>query len=63
MPFAVYMLAFLAVMAAVVFAAVVVGVPQGWLAIGLGVLVIAAVLAGAQQMRRAAPRRRPRTGP
>jgi apolipoprotein N-acyltransferase len=57
-PFAVYMLAFLAVMAAVVFAAVVVGVPQGWLAIGLAVLVVAAVVAGAQQVRKSAPRRR-----
>ncbi len=58
MPFAVYMLAFLAVMALLVFAAVVVGVPQGWLAIGLAVLVVLAVVVGAQRVRRATPRRR-----
>jgi len=41
MPFAVYMIGFLFVMAVLVFAAVVLGVPQQYLAIGVGVIVAA----------------------
>ncbi len=39
MPFSAYMVGFLLVMAVVVFAAVVIGVPQQYLAIGVAVLV------------------------
>ena len=51
MSFAVWMLAFLGVMAVLVGAAVVVGVPQGWLAIVLAVVVVLALVAGVQRTR------------
>jgi Flp pilus assembly protein TadB len=55
MPFAVYMIGFLFVMAVLVFAAVVLGVPQQYLAIGVGVIVaafIAVVVARARARER-----------
>lgn len=60
MPFAVYMLGFLVFMAGVVWAAVVVGVPQQYIAIGAALLIvmglIVAVFIGRRQV--GPPRRR-----
>jgi uncharacterized membrane protein YGL010W len=55
MPFALYMVGFLVVMAAVVFAAVVVGVPQQYLAIALAVLVAAALALLVSRLRARLP--------
>jgi hypothetical protein len=55
MPFAVYMVGFLAVMAAVVFAAVVVGVPQQYLAVGVGVLLVLAIVFVISRIRARTP--------
>ena len=52
MSFAVYMVAFLVFMAGVVWAAVVVGVPQQYIAIGAAVLIGAGVVAAAVIGRR-----------
>ncbi|MBA2962572.1 MULTISPECIES: hypothetical protein [Ramlibacter] len=59
MPFAVYMVGFLVVMACVVFAAVVIGVPQQYLAIGLAVLVAVAAVLLVSRIRARTPSRRP----
>jgi hypothetical protein len=55
MPFAVYMVGLLAVMAAVVFAAVVVGVPQQYLAVGVGVLLVLAIVFVISRIRARTP--------
>lgn len=55
MPFAVYMVGFLAVMAAVVFAAVVVGVPQQYLAVGVALLVVLAIVLLVSRIRARRP--------
>jgi O-antigen ligase len=60
MPFAVYMVGFLAVMAAVVFAAVVVGVPQQYLAIAVGVLLALAIILLVSRMHARTPSERRR---
>jgi hypothetical protein len=60
MPFAVYMVGFLAVMAAVVFAAVVVGVPQQYLAVGVAVLVVLAIALLVSRIRARTPSGRSR---
>jgi positive regulator of sigma E activity len=59
MSFAVYMVAFLVFMAGVVWAAVVVGVPQQYIAIGAALLIGAGVVAAAVIGRRD-PRQRHR---
>ena len=59
MTFAASMIGFLVFMAGVVWAAVVVGVPQQYIAIGAAVLLVAAVVAAAMLARRSPPRRRP----
>ena len=58
MTFAASMIGFLVFMAGVVWAAVVVGVPQQYIAIGAAVLLVAAVVAAAMLARRSPPRRR-----
>jgi hypothetical protein len=52
------MIGFLVFMAGVVWAAVVVGVPQQYIAIGAAVLIVAGVVAAAMLARRSPPRRR-----
>jgi hypothetical protein len=51
MSFARYMIGFLVVMAVLVWAAVVAGVPQQYLAIGVLVLLVVAVLTAVQRTR------------
>jgi len=58
MTFAASMIGFLVFMAGVVWAAVVVGVPQQYIAIGAAVLLVAGVIAAAMLARRSPPRRR-----
>jgi uncharacterized membrane protein len=58
MTFAASMIGFLVFMAGVVWAAVVVGVPQQYIAIGVAVLLVAGVVAAAYLARRSPPRRR-----
>ena len=59
MTFAASMIGFLVFMAGVVWAAVVVGVPQQYIAIGAAVLLVAALVAAVMLARRLPPRRRP----
>ena len=51
MPFALYMIGFLVFMAGVVWAAVVVGVPQLYITVGALVLIVVAVVAGLTRSR------------
>jgi hypothetical protein len=57
MPFAAYMIGFLVFMAGVVWAAVVIGVPQQYIAIGAALLIGAAVVAAVIAGRHGPPRR------
>lgn len=57
MPFAAYMIGFLAFMAGVVWAAVVVGVPREFIAIGAAVLIAAGVIGAVVAARHGPPRR------
>jgi len=61
MPFALYMIGYLVFMAVVVWAAVVVGVPQLYLTIGALVLIVVGVIVGVARGR--ARRRREFHGP
>lgn len=58
MTFAASMIGFLVFMAGVVWAAVVVGVPQQYIAIGAAVLLVAAVVAAAMLAKRSPRQRR-----
>ena len=58
MTFAASMVGFLVFMAGVVWAAVVVGVPQQYIAIGVAVLLVVGIVAAAMLARRSPPRRR-----
>ena len=55
MPFAVWMISFLLVMALLVWAAVVAGIPQLYLAAGVLVLVVVAVAVAVRRRRRWPP--------
>lgn len=57
MPFAFYMIGFLVVMAGIVWAAVVVGVPQLYLGIGLLLLLGVGVITAVSRSRRRLPPR------
>ena len=58
MTFAASMVGFLVFMAGVVWAAVVVGVPQQYIAIGVAVLLVIGIVAAVMLARRSPPRRR-----
>ncbi|HZY20100.1 MAG TPA: hypothetical protein VFE82_16640 [Ramlibacter sp.] len=58
MSFAIYMIGFLVFMAGVVWAAVVVGVPQAYIAIGAVVLLAVAIVFVVTRSRRLPPSRR-----
>lgn len=58
MTFAASMVGFLVFMAGVVWAAVVVGIPQQYIAIGVAVLLVLGIVAAAMLARRSPPRRR-----
>ena len=58
MTFAASMVGFLVFMAGVVWAAVVVGIPQQYIAIGVAVLLVIGIVAAAMLARRSPPRRR-----
>jgi len=58
MTFAVSMIGFLVFMAGVVWAAVVVGVPQQYIAVGAAVLIVVGIFAAVMLARRSPARRR-----
>lgn len=59
--FSVWMIGFLLVMAAVVWVAVVLGLPQPFIGLVVGVLLVLAVVVAVVVIRRQRPPRRPRT--
>jgi hypothetical protein len=58
--FSAWMIGFLLVMAALVWVAVIVGIPQPAIGLAIGVLLGVAVIAAAALIRRQRPQRRPR---